>query len=497
MNTRRRSRNEHSPAPRLLRLLGVAALASACQPAADAGPDQTVINPPQTVQLDGSGSADPNGFGLGYLWSLDAKPAGSAATIAPEDAELPNPTFTADVGGTYTASLRVSNGLVPSEPDAVTVTVPTLNVASPASGTVIVGTEIPVSITFAGVVSASVHVELDGQNVTSSLGVTDGQIAGALPLADRQGLPAEGPHYVYVSAQTASGQTVQGASSFMVSDGSLPALIVPTTESVFLQRMSGSGLSPTADFMYMVDFAATLGWESEIANTVLYDLSRSSALRHQVLSGQRLWPLNAPLPTMTVADTELQFPRMVEVGVWNLRRPAGQYDYPRPIPFLLWTFNDDWFAYYPTGDTVYFVTRASNPGPDDLYFNVTEVPITTVISAIFGAELSEFEGVRWKNDEPPPPPQVSCNIECAQSLGVVIASAVAAYYAQPQIARNAAAIAAALGIDLNACSCALCNFFICNDPPYNYNGCPSCPPPPDYCGDTPLPVLPGERMCLP
>jgi hypothetical protein len=78
---------------------------------------------PRLVQLDGSGSIDPEGQGLTYLWSLIAKPPGSAAVLSSTTAQ--KPTFTADLVGTYTAQLIVNDGFLPSTP--VTVSASTVN----------------------------------------------------------------------------------------------------------------------------------------------------------------------------------------------------------------------------------------------------------------------------------------------------------------------------------------------------------------------------------
>jgi hypothetical protein len=95
-------------------------------PTAQASADQTV---PVGVQatLDGSASDSPTGAPLSYRWTLTAKPAGSAASLA-------NPgsvrsTFTPDVAGTYTGTLVVRANGVDSQPDAVTITAVTGNVA--------------------------------------------------------------------------------------------------------------------------------------------------------------------------------------------------------------------------------------------------------------------------------------------------------------------------------------------------------------------------------
>jgi hypothetical protein len=87
-------------------------------PSADAGVPQSVATG-TTVQLDGSGSVDPDGDPLSFAWSL-AKPAGSTAALV--DASGSSPTFVADVAGVYTASLIVNDGQGNSPIDAVSVT---------------------------------------------------------------------------------------------------------------------------------------------------------------------------------------------------------------------------------------------------------------------------------------------------------------------------------------------------------------------------------------
>ena len=89
------------------------------QPVAGAGADQTVALA-DTVQLDGSGSRDADGDPLGFFWSLIVLPVGSAAQIS--DPAAVDPTFLADVPGTYVAQLIVNDGALDSDPDTVSIT---------------------------------------------------------------------------------------------------------------------------------------------------------------------------------------------------------------------------------------------------------------------------------------------------------------------------------------------------------------------------------------
>jgi hypothetical protein len=92
-------------------------------PTADAGPDQAV-NTGDTVNLDGTGSSDPEGSPLTYFWALDTVPMGSSAAL--DDDTSPTPSFTADLDGTYVVELLVDdgNGGI-SNVDSVTITAST------------------------------------------------------------------------------------------------------------------------------------------------------------------------------------------------------------------------------------------------------------------------------------------------------------------------------------------------------------------------------------
>ncbi len=85
-------------------------------PRANAGLDQTVTTG-TTVVLDGSGSIDPDGDPLTYLWQLRSVPAGSAATLS--NSTVVHPTFLVNERGVYEVGLIVNDGQVDSAPDLV------------------------------------------------------------------------------------------------------------------------------------------------------------------------------------------------------------------------------------------------------------------------------------------------------------------------------------------------------------------------------------------
>ncbi len=93
-------------------------------PVADAGVDQNLPTS-SLVTLDGSGSHDTDGDVLTYNWSVISKPAGSTASLS--STTLVNPTFTADMDGTYILQLIVNDGSLNSLANSVIVTASTAN----------------------------------------------------------------------------------------------------------------------------------------------------------------------------------------------------------------------------------------------------------------------------------------------------------------------------------------------------------------------------------
>ena len=106
--------------------VSITATVANAAPVANAGVAQTVVVG-NLVTLNGAASSDANGDALTYTWTLTSKPAGSTALLSnPTSAK---PTFTADVAGTYLASLTVNDGKVSSAAATIAVS------ASPTHGT--------------------------------------------------------------------------------------------------------------------------------------------------------------------------------------------------------------------------------------------------------------------------------------------------------------------------------------------------------------------------
>lgn len=97
----------------------VTASAANAAPVANAGPAQDVVVG-STLTLDGTASADANGDPLTFAWTLTSKPAGSIAQLLATASR--NPTFTADVAGTYIATLVVNDGKINSAASTVAIT---------------------------------------------------------------------------------------------------------------------------------------------------------------------------------------------------------------------------------------------------------------------------------------------------------------------------------------------------------------------------------------
>ena len=109
----------------------VIASAANSAPVANAGAAQSVSTA-AVVTLNGTGSTDANGDTLTYRWTLTTKPTSSTAVLS--SATVASPTFTADLAGSYVASLVVNDGKVDStNTSTITVTASAANSAPVAN----------------------------------------------------------------------------------------------------------------------------------------------------------------------------------------------------------------------------------------------------------------------------------------------------------------------------------------------------------------------------
>jgi hypothetical protein len=113
------------------------------------------------VTLDGSASRADVGRTLTYGWTLTTRPAGSSANLS--SATAAKPTFTADVAGTFVASLIVSDGRVNSTAATASITAVahTLTLIS-VSDSFFGSADTAVAMPFSTVSSASASVQCVG-----------------------------------------------------------------------------------------------------------------------------------------------------------------------------------------------------------------------------------------------------------------------------------------------------------------------------------------------
>jgi hypothetical protein len=113
-------------------------------PIANAGIDNEVVTG-DSFSLDGSASSDADNDDLTYAWILTEAPSGSSATLS--DMTAAQPSFIADIDGSYTFSLSVNDGTEDSPADTVTIMASTTNIAPVADAGVDQEIETGVTVT--------------------------------------------------------------------------------------------------------------------------------------------------------------------------------------------------------------------------------------------------------------------------------------------------------------------------------------------------------------
>jgi hypothetical protein len=141
-------------------------------PVANAGPDQ-VKNEGQQVTLDATGSSDPDGDPLTYLWALEPGHTGPAVTL--DDATAANPAFGTTDNGVYTFKVTVTDDEGASATDLVQVTVdnvaPAIAQFTVPEDPVPVTDPVPLSVTYTDPGTGDTHTATFTLDGTSQTGV--------------------------------------------------------------------------------------------------------------------------------------------------------------------------------------------------------------------------------------------------------------------------------------------------------------------------------------
>jgi hypothetical protein len=340
------------------------------EPVANAGVDQNVTTG-DVVTLDGSASTDPDGDLLTYAWTLLARPGGSAASIV--NATSPQPTFTVDKSGTYTASLVVSDGVTTSVADEVVITASSGNSAPVANAgpdqNVLVGATVELD--------GSGSTDADDDLLTYSWSITS-KPAGSNAQLTYAGETDDDPAPTFVA--DVAGVYVIG---LVVHDGKTPSAVasvtvIAATGNVAPQANAGDDVSTVAGQTVTLDgtlssdangdpltyawtivsrpdgSAAVIQSPTAASPTLTPDVAGSYVIELVVSDGQLAstpdrMMVTAGVPGVNLAPVAVPGPRQRNVAVGSTVQLDGSKSYdPNGTPITYqWSFKSKKFAKTP------------------------------------------------------------------------------------------------------------------------------------------------------
>ena len=242
-------------------------------PIADAGPDfNSLVG--ERVELDGSGSYDPENMPLEYSWVLSSVPDCSALTSA----DLYNPNTTApaivtDCEGVYVAGLAVSDGTSWSDPDFATITASSTDLAPIADAgdsetlAPCVGSEIPLN--------GNGSYDPEGATITYSWGLVSAPAESTVTDANFDDPTSSTPLFTW---------DLEGSYTFQlqVNDGvldSAPDLVTYEVQGSNMNRspIANAGGDQSVDLTTDCTSATYVSWECEDCAETEFDLDGSNS----------------------------------------------------------------------------------------------------------------------------------------------------------------------------------------------------------------------------
>lgn len=292
-------------------------------PIADAGLDQSAAVS-DTVNLDGSGSSDPDGDALTFVWLLTAPERSNAVLSDPTSLK---PGFAVDVPGSYVAQLIVNDGIADSLPDDVIIN--TTN-SSPVADA---GPDQTVFVDDTVVLNATASTDVDGDPLSFSWSLTTAPTGSMAMLSDPLAVM---PTFIidlpgtYVAELRVNDGIVDSAPDTVTitTQNSVPVADAGPDQSVLLSRrvtLNGSGSNDVDGDPLSMSWALTsvptgstamLSNSTEVEPSFVVDLVGSYVVQLIVNDGYS----NSVADTVVITAFEDQPP----TAVLELRNAAGQ-----------------------------------------------------------------------------------------------------------------------------------------------------------------------------